>query len=108
MPEWTTVARVENLPAGRMIGATVDGVDVLVANVRSEYRSIGAECIHAGCLLHEDGELDEDEGVVTCQCHGSVFDLETGEAVGPPAQDAEPVYRVRVEEDQIQVAATEV
>jgi len=45
---------------------------------------------------------------VTCECHGSVFDHQTGEAVGPPAEHPEPVYRVRVEEDQIQVAATDV
>jgi nitrite reductase/ring-hydroxylating ferredoxin subunit len=36
-----------------------------------------------------------------------VFDLETGEAVGPPATVGVPVYRVRVERDEIQVAAPE-
>src|ERR1700737_2626033 len=92
---------------GEMLGATVAGAEVLVANVGGEYRSIGSECSHAGCLLHEDGELDEDQGVVACQCHGSVFDLETGEAVGPPASDGVPVYRVRVEGVDIQVAPHE-
>jgi nitrite reductase/ring-hydroxylating ferredoxin subunit len=33
-----------------------------------------------------------------------MFDLETGEVVAPPAQDPEPVYQVRVEPDEIQVA----
>jgi len=105
--EWTTVARVADLPEGQMIGATVNGVDVLVANVRGEYRAIGSECTHAGCMLHEDGELDEEDGVVTCLCHGSVFDLQTGEVVGPPAEAAEPVYRVRARSEEIQVASAE-
>lgn len=107
MAAWTTVARVADLPEGQMIGATVAGVDVLVANVRGEYRSIGSECTHAGCMLHEDGELDEEQGVVTCLCHGSMFDLQTGEAVGPPADAAEPVYRVRAQGEIIQVARAE-
>lgn len=41
---------------------------------------------------------------MTCQCHGSVFDLSTGEAIGPPATEPVSVYRVRVEDDEIQVA----
>jgi nitrite reductase/ring-hydroxylating ferredoxin subunit len=36
MPEWVTVAKTENLPEGEMIGATVDGLE-LVANVGGQY-----------------------------------------------------------------------
>jgi 3-phenylpropionate/trans-cinnamate dioxygenase ferredoxin component len=101
--EWMTVAKAKDLPEGEMIGATVDGADVLVANVSGRYRSIGSECTHEGCALHE-GELDAEDGVVTCPCHGSMFDLETGAVVAPPAQEPEPIYRVRVQGDEIQVA----
>ena len=103
MTEWVAVAKVEDLAEGGMIGATVAGVDVLVANVGGHYRAIGSECTHAGCELHE-GELDAEEGVVTCACHGSMFDLETGAVVAPPADEPEPVYRVRVDGDELQVA----
>jgi nitrite reductase/ring-hydroxylating ferredoxin subunit len=41
---------------------------------------------------------------VTCPWHGSEFSLETGQVETPPATDPEPVYEVRVEGDQIQVA----
>jgi 3-phenylpropionate/trans-cinnamate dioxygenase ferredoxin component len=101
--QWVTVARVGELPEGEMIGATVDGVEVLVANVRGEYKSIGAECTHEGCDLNE-GELDVEEGLVTCACHGSIYDLDSGVAVAPPAEEQEPVYRVRIEGDDIQLA----
>ena len=47
--------------------------------------------MHApGCSLADDGELEGD--TVTCQCHGSVFDLSTGEAIGPPATEPVAVY----------------
>ena len=103
MSEWVTVAKVVDLPDGEMLGATVEGVEVLVANVGGQYKSIGAECTHEGCDLHE-GELDVEERLVTCACHGSIYDLDTGQAVAPPAEAPEPVYRVRVEGDDIQLA----
>jgi nitrite reductase/ring-hydroxylating ferredoxin subunit len=103
VPEWATVARTGELGEGAMTGGTVAGEEVLVANVGGEYRAIGATCTHAGCSLVDDGELEE--GTVTCGCHGSIFDLETGEAVGPPADQAEPVYEVRVDADEVQIAA---
>ncbi|MGH2990849.1 MAG: Rieske (2Fe-2S) protein [Solirubrobacterales bacterium] len=102
MPEWTTVASTADVTEGTMTGATVNGEDVLVANVGGDYRAIGAICTHAGCNLADDGELED--GEVMCGCHGSIFDLQTGEAVGPPAEEPEPVYQVRAEGSEVQVA----
>jgi nitrite reductase/ring-hydroxylating ferredoxin subunit len=103
VPEWATVARTGELGEGEMIGGTVAGEAVLVVNLGGQYRAIGATCTHAGCSLVDDGDIEE--GTVVCGCHGSIFDLETGEAVGPPAHDPVPVYSVRVEGDEVQVAA---
>lgn len=103
MPQWTTVARTGELTEGEMTGATVAGEEVLVVNLGGDYRAVGATCTHAGCSLVDDGEVDE--GTLTCGCHGSVFDLKSGEAVGPPADEPVPVYEVRVDGDQVQVAA---
>jgi glycine betaine catabolism B len=101
MPEWVTVAKAEDLPEGQMIGSTVDGLELLVANVGGQYvRS-------ARFATHESGPLAEGDlydCIVTCPWHGSEFDLETGEAETPPATEPEPVYEVRVEGDEIQVA----
>jgi nitrite reductase/ring-hydroxylating ferredoxin subunit len=103
VPEWTTVARTGEMTEGEMTGGTVAGKEVLVVNLGRQYRAVGATCTHAGCSLVDDGEVDE--GAVTCGCHGSVFDLETGEAVGPPADQPLTLYEVRVEGDEVQVAA---
>lgn len=103
MPEWTTVARAGELSEGEMTGGTVADEEVLIVNLGGRYRAVGATCTHAGCSLVDDGELDQ--GSVTCACHGSVFDLETGVAVGPPADEPLPVYEARVEGDEVQVAA---
>jgi nitrite reductase/ring-hydroxylating ferredoxin subunit len=99
--EWVTVAKTEDLPEDQMVGVTVEGTEVLVANVAGEYKAIGAICTHEGGPLPE-GELYE--GIVTCPYHAGEFDLRTGEAVTPPPTENEPVYDVRVEGDEIQVA----
>jgi nitrite reductase/ring-hydroxylating ferredoxin subunit len=104
MPEWVTVARTEDVPDGEMIGATVDGREVLVANVGGEYHAIGAVCTHEGGPL-ADGDLYG--STVTCPWHGSEFDVKTGEVETPPATEPEPVYDVRVEGDEIQVGRPE-
>jgi 3-phenylpropionate/trans-cinnamate dioxygenase ferredoxin component len=101
--EWTTVARTGELGEGEMSGGSVAGDEVLVVNIGGQYRAVGATCTHAGCSLVDDGELEGD--TVMCGCHGSIFNLHTGEAVGPPADESVPVYEVRVDGDEIQVAA---
>lgn len=101
MPDWVTVARTDELSDGEMTSAAIDGVELLVAAVGGEFRSIGDVCTHEECSL-ADGEIED--GTVRCSCHGSVFDLRTGEVVEPPATEDEPVYEVRVEGDEIQVA----
>jgi 3-phenylpropionate/trans-cinnamate dioxygenase ferredoxin subunit len=101
MPEWVTVAKTDDLPEGELLGASVDDVQLLVANVAGEYRAVGDVCTHAGCQLSEgwiEGEA------VECSCHGSMFDLQTGEAIQPPAEEAVPVYEIRVEGGEVQIA----
>jgi nitrite reductase/ring-hydroxylating ferredoxin subunit len=101
VPEWVTLAKTEDVPEGEMIGVAIDGLELLVANVGGQYRAIGSMCTHEGGPLTEGDLYDS---IVTCPWHGSEFDVETGEAVTPPAMEPEPVYEVRVEGDEIQVA----
>ena len=101
LPEWVTVAKTEDLAEGQMIGAGVEGLELLVANVGGQYRAIGSVCTHEGGPLAE-GDLYDN--IVTCPWHGSEFDVETGEVETPPATEPEPVYEVRIEGNEIQVA----
>jgi 3-phenylpropionate/trans-cinnamate dioxygenase ferredoxin subunit len=100
---WVAVASVADVAEGHLLGVEVDGADVVVANLGDRYVAFGGECTHAGCPL-SDGELDAERGHLTCWCHGSVFDVTTGEVVEPPAEGALPVYDVRVEGGNIELA----
>jgi nitrite reductase/ring-hydroxylating ferredoxin subunit len=101
MSEWVTVAKTRDVPEGQLLGATMDDVQVLVANLDGRYLAVGDVCPHAGCLLSE-GWIEG--GAVQCSCHWSMFDLKTGEVVQPPAEEPVPTYQVRVEGDEILVA----
>lgn len=101
MADWVTVARTDDLGEGELLGASVEGVPVMVANVGYEYWALGDECTHAGCLLSE-GWIEGD--AIECPCHGSRFDLATGGVAGPPATEPVLAFEVRVEGDEIQVA----
>lgn len=97
----TPVARVGEVPPGKMIGAEVSGQKILVANVGGEFYAMRAKCNHMGGPL-DKGTLENN--VVTCPLHGSKWDVKTGALVQftrplPP----EPVYRVSVDGDRILV-----
>ena len=93
------VASAKALVAGKMIDAEAGGKSILVANVDGTYYAIGDKCTHRGCKLSE-GTLKEN-GIVQCPCHGSNFDVKTGNVVKGPAKTPEPTYQAKVEKDDI-------
>jgi nitrite reductase/ring-hydroxylating ferredoxin subunit len=95
------VASAKALVSGKMIGAKAGDKPILVANVNGKYYAIGDKCTHRGCKL-SGGTLKED-GIVQCPCHGSNFDVKTGNVVKGPAKTPEPAYQVKIEKDDILV-----
>ena len=94
------VPKVGDIPEGELRAFAIGGEDVTIANVDGTFYAINDECTHAGCSLAE-GDLDGT--TVTCACHGSEFDVTTGEVLGGPAVDPVDSYEVAVEGDDIRV-----
>jgi nitrite reductase/ring-hydroxylating ferredoxin subunit len=102
MADFTTVASVSEVPPGELKHIELEsGTQVCLANVDGTFYAIGGECSHMGGPLGE-GELDGK--VLTCPWHSGEFDVTTGEVLGPPPEDPQPTYDVRVEGDEVQVA----
>lgn len=103
--EFFRVAAFAEVPDGEVRAYDTPSGRVAVAHVENRVFAFGDECTHQGCSLSE-GELDDREATLACPCHGSVFDVETGEPVEGPAVDPVPVFFVRIEDEWIEVSAS--
>lgn len=59
---------------------------------KGTYKAYSAVCTHAGCVVDT-----VEKGVVSCPCHGSRFNAETGAVERGPAGAPLPGVEVRVE-----------
>jgi 3-phenylpropionate/trans-cinnamate dioxygenase ferredoxin subunit len=73
---------------------------ITLANVAGTLFAIDDTCTHRGCSLG-DGKLDG--STLQCACHGSRFDVTTGEVVRGPAEDPVRSYPVHVADGEVQV-----
>jgi 3-phenylpropionate/trans-cinnamate dioxygenase ferredoxin subunit len=92
------VDRLDDLPPGTLAMVQVDGTDILLANVDGRVHATQGICSHEYFEL-DKGFLTGDS--ITCALHLSRFELETGEALDPPAELPLAVYTVLIEDDQI-------
>ena len=78
----------------------VGGCPVALVRLGDTVHAIGDTCSHAEVSLAE-GIVDTDECALECWKHGSLFSLESGEALTLPAIRPVPVYVVRVDGDDV-------
>jgi nitrite reductase/ring-hydroxylating ferredoxin subunit len=98
------VCRSGQVPEGYVRRFYVDELECAIARLNGKAYATSNYCTHLDCLL-SSGKL-VDDGVL-CSCHGSVFDLESGEPVYPPATEPIAVYPVREEEGEVFVGISE-
>ena len=100
MGERIEVARVGELASGDMKLVEADGEMIVLLNVGGDLYAINDECTHSACSL-SDGSLEDD--VIECICHGSQFNVKTGDVQEGPADEPIPTYPVQVEGDTVYV-----
>ncbi|MDQ3937401.1 MAG: non-heme iron oxygenase ferredoxin subunit [Chloroflexota bacterium] len=93
-----TVGSIEDLPPGTLQMVQVDGTDILLVNNDGRIHATQGICSHEYFEL-DKGFLTGDS--LTCALHLSRFDLESGEALDPPAELPLAVYGVAVDDGQI-------
>ena len=88
---------------GAMLAGHVGDDAVLLVRTGGRCVAIGATCTHYGGPLAE-GMLHGD-GTISCPWHHARFSLSTGVAVGPPAIDPLPCWRVEESAGRVRVLA---
>jgi 3-phenylpropionate/trans-cinnamate dioxygenase ferredoxin subunit len=101
--DFVRIGALGEIPEGEMRAYDTDAGRVTVAHVEAHLYAFGDECTHQGCSLAE-GDFDDRAATVEGPCHGSVFEVETGEPVEGPAADALPVFQARVVDGWVEVA----
>jgi len=89
-----TVTALDQLGNRELAAFDVSGTRIAIASVGDAFYAFGDTCTHRGCSLAE-GDLEAT--IVTCPCHGSQFDVTTGEVLRGPAREPVRSYPVRVE-----------
>ena len=102
MPEFVKVAKTDEIPVGQAKLVEVNGNEIALFNVGGSFHAIDNTCTHVGGPLCE-GEIEGAQ--VTCPWHGGVFDVTTGEVLGPPPGQGVNRYNVRVDGPDIEVEA---
>jgi nitrite reductase/ring-hydroxylating ferredoxin subunit len=92
------VATTKEIPVSQMKEIKVAEESICIANVSGEFYAIDNVCSHAGCPLAIRVIMDHE---VECACHGSRFDLITGEVTNPPAVKPQLKYDLKVDGDNI-------
>jgi 3-phenylpropionate/trans-cinnamate dioxygenase ferredoxin component len=100
MAEFVAVGRADGLSDGDMRAFDVQDTTIAVANVGGTFYAFGDTCTHMKCSLAE-GDLEET--TVTCLCHGSEFDVTSGEVLTPPAREPVASYETRVGGENLEI-----
>ncbi len=91
------LAQLADVPVGGAVSATdAAGKPVIVAQpTKGTVVAFSAICTHMGCTVAPAG------GILKCPCHGSTYDLATGENTGGPAPKPLPEIQVSVKRGSV-------
>jgi nitrite reductase/ring-hydroxylating ferredoxin subunit len=100
MAGFVKVAKTDEIVPGQGKMIEVSGKKIALFNVKGSFHAIDDTCTHRGGPLSQ-GALDGKQ--VTCPWHGAVYDVTTGEVLGPPAPKGVACYNARVAGSDIEV-----
>jgi len=92
------VIKVADIPVGG--GKVFDAAKVVVTQPKAgEFKAFSAICTHKGCTV-----AGVANGTITCPCHGSTYDMATGQVTGGPAPAPLPSKTVTVSGGSITIS----
>ncbi|WP_082569724.1 Rieske (2Fe-2S) protein [Knoellia sp. Soil729] len=91
------LAKAADIPVGG--GKIFDSAKVVVTQpTAGDFKAFSAVCTHQGCLVSS-----VKDGTINCDCHGSRFDIATGDVKSGPATSGLPSKSVTVGADGISI-----
>ncbi len=97
----TKFGYAKDLPDGDMKVVKAGDREILLINLDNRIYALDNFCNHGGCRLGY-GKLEGE--TLRCLCHGSVFNVKTGEVLDGPAIKPQPTYKVILKDGEITLA----
>ena len=101
MAEFVMVGRAEEIGEGEAKAFPVGGSEIAVSRSNGTLYAFSDICTHRACNLSMGGDVDGT--TITCECHGSTFDMATGAVLDGPATEPIATFPVREEGGELQV-----
>jgi nitrite reductase/ring-hydroxylating ferredoxin subunit len=98
--EFVKLASIDDVKPNSMIDVEIKGQKILLANVNGNYYALSNVCMHRGCQLSK-GKLQGE--TVVCPCHGSTYELKTGNFTKGPTKKPQQTYEIKVENKDIMI-----
>ncbi|MFB7310072.1 Rieske (2Fe-2S) protein [Streptomyces sp. NPDC056192] len=93
------LAKTADIPEGG--GKIFADQGVVVTQPKAgEFKAFSSKCTHSGCAVSSISD-----GTINCPCHGSKFDVATGDVSGGPATEPLPAATITVKGDSIMLAS---
>lgn len=93
--EGAAVATISEVPVGGGL-ILASARTVITQPAEGEFKAFSSICTHQGCTVSS-----VEDGQIVCACHGSHFDIATGEVTAGPANSPLPEQPLTVEGDEI-------
>ncbi|MDP2721044.1 MAG: non-heme iron oxygenase ferredoxin subunit [bacterium] len=101
MSDFTKVAQLKELKEVQVKGVRVNGEEIALYRFGDEVFATSDICTHEQCVISENYYIDGEE--VECTCHGSHFNIKTGENTVPPAAEPLKTYPTKVDGENVLV-----
>ena len=76
--EFVEVAKVNEIPLGKMKYVELNGKEIMIANIDGKFYALNDRCSHMNASLSMGNVKDN---IVTCPFHGARFDVTSGKKV---------------------------
>ena len=101
MAEFVTVGRTDEIAEGEAKAFPVNGEEIAVSRVSGALYAFSDICTHRQCNLYLGGDIEGTS--ITCECHGSTFDMTNGEVLEGPATEPIATFAVRDEGGDLKI-----
>jgi len=101
MAQFQKVAKISELKENQVKGVKLNGEEIALFRLGGEVFATSDICTHEQCVISENYYIDGEE--VECTCHGSHFNIKTGENTVPPAAEPLKTYPVKIKGDDVLV-----